>query len=359
VSVIIPTFNERENIPRIAAAVQQTLAAIPHEIVFVDDDSTDGSLPALHALARNDIRVRYLQRIGRRGLSSAIIEGILSTSAPYIAVIDADLQHDERILPSMIEVLQQGRADIVVGSRYIAGGSVGAWDGKRATLSRLGTRVAKILMKADTSDPMSGFFAIRRQTFESVVRRLSGQGFKILLDICASANQPLRVEDIPYVFRVRQAGESKLDALVTWEYAMLLIDKIIGHIIPVRFISFLLVGSGGVLVHLLVLKLALFEGSAPFVVAQSCAAVIAMIFNFFVNNALTYWDRRLKGARSILLGLMSFIAVCSIGAVANVGVASFLFSREGYMWWLAGLCGIVVGAGFNYAMTSIVTWRMR
>lgn len=358
-SVIIPTFNERDNVSLIAEVLGKALTNTTFEIVFVDDDSTDGTLDELTRLSHRDPRIRFIHRIGRRGLSSAVVEGMLSTSTPYIAVIDADLQHDERILPEMLSLLRIDVADLVIGSRYVAGGGLGVWDNNRVRVSAIATRLAKMITTADVSDPMSGFFVISRPALESAIRGLSGQGYKILLDICASAKQPLRIREVPYEFRTRQAGESKLDALVTWEYLMLLADKLVGHIVPVSFLSFTLIGGLGVGLHMAVLYSLVAIVRAKFIVAQIVATVVAMIFNFFVNNTLTYRDRRLKGFRALSRGLATFIAVCSVGALANVGIANYLFSDRQYVWWLAGFAGILVGAVWNYATTSVVTWRAR
>jgi dolichol-phosphate mannosyltransferase len=355
VSVIIPTLNERDNIRRIADVVEKALTGVEFEIIFVDDDSTDGTREALFQLSHRDPRIRLIHRIGRRGLATAVIEGMLSSSAPFLAVIDADLQHDERILPTMLAYAQNDAADVVVGSRYITGGALGQWDKKRVWISAVATRLANLVIKAEISDPMSGFFVISRPAFESAVRNTTGQGYKILLDICASAGRPLRILEVPFEFRTRHAGESKLDALVAWEYLMLLGDKLVGHIVPIRFLSFTAIGGLGVAVHMAILSAFVAVGDT-FFTAQIVATLCAMIFNFFVNNALTYRDRRLKGW-SLVRGLTSFIAICSVGALANVGIANYLFSDRQYVWWAAGLAGILVGAVWNYATTSLVTWR--
>jgi dolichol-phosphate mannosyltransferase len=216
-----------------------------------------------------------------------------------------------------------------------------------------------LITRADISDPMSGFFVISRPAFESAVRDISGQGYKILLDICASAKKPLRLQEVPYEFRARQAGESKLDALVTWEYLMLLADKLVGHLVPVKFLAFTMIGGLGVGVHMVALYALVVTNGATFIMGQIVATFVAMIFNFFVNNTLTYRDRRLRGFRALAGGVATFLAACSIGALANVGIANYLFSDRQYVWWLAGLAGILVGAVWNYASTSIITWRAR
>jgi len=271
-------------------------------------------------------------------------------------VLDADLQHDERILPAMLLKLREGGNDIVAGSRYMSAGGLGTLGTHRRLISSIATQVAQTLMHAKLSDPMSGFFMVKREAFDRSVRNLSSIGYKILLDILMSARPPLQVAEVPYVFRDRLHGESKLDTAITVEYGMLLLDKLVGHILPIRFIMFMLVGGVGVVVHMGVLAVASQGLHYSFVAAQTVAAIVAMTFNFFVNNGLTYRDKRLKGARQVFLGLLSFYAVCSLGAFSNVGIAAFLFGRE-YPWYLSGLAGILVGAVWNYAASSILTWR--
>ncbi len=356
-TVVVPTFNERENIAPLVELLSSALAGIAWEAIFVDDDSPDGTAEAVRAVARSDSRVRCLQRIGRRGLSSACIEGILASSAPYVAVMDADLQHDESLLPQMFAVLRDGPYDLVVGSRYVVGGGVGEWDVNRQRASAFATRISRLATKTEIADPMSGFFMLRRAFFEGALRRLSAQGFKILLDLLASAPTPPRIKELPYEFRPRQHGESKLDALVIWEFAMLLADKLIGHIVPVRFALFAFIGGVGVFVHMGVLWASLQLFALSFTTAQTIAALTAMTANFFLNNFFTYADRRLKGWR-VLRGLVSFYLICGLGAVANIGIASYLFAQQ-EVWWIAGIAGIIVGSVWNYAVSSIFTWKGR
>lgn len=354
-SVVVPTYNEVDNIATMVESLAACLGSVEWEVIFVDDDSPDGTAERARELASRDPRVRCLHRVGRRGLSSACIEGMMSSSAPFLAVIDGDLQHDETRLPEMLERLRGGELDIVVGSRYVEGGGIGDWDQRRAAVSRIATRLSKSVLKADLTDPMSGFFMISRDAFHRCVRQMSGIGFKILLDVFASSPEPLRFAEIPYRFRLRQEGESKLDAYVAWEHLMLLADKALGRFVPARFVAFTLVGGLGVFVHLAVLS-ALFSGMGmPFVAAQAAATLVAMTFNFVLNNVLTYSDRRLRGW-GWLRGWLSFTLVCSVGALANVGIAAYLFER-GTFWLASGLAGIVVGAVWNYAATATYTWK--
>jgi len=356
-SIIVPTFNERYNVREVVERLDACLRGVSWEVVFVDDDSPDGTAERLREIARHDRRVRCLQRIGRRGLSSACTEGMMASSAPYLAVMDADCQHDEAALPRMLELLKAGDADVVVGSRYVDGGGVGDWNGNRAKMSRFATWLSRLVIKQDLSDPMSGFFALRGDVLNPAVRRLSNLGFKILLDLVASSPQPLRLKEVPYEFRNRHAGESKLDSQAMWDYLMLLLDKLVGHIVPVRFVAFGLIGAVGVFLHFGVLTTLFRVMGMSFTFSQGSATIVAMISNFTLNNALTYRDMRLKGWRWAK-GLASFVLLCGVGAIANVGIASYLFIRN-EMWVLAALAGIVIGAVWNYAMTAMYTWNKR
>ena len=319
--IIVPTLNERDNIIPLVEELDSVLAGIDWEVIFVDDDSRDGTAELVRELSRTDHRVRCLQRLNRRGLSSGCIEGMLASSAPYIAVMDGDLQHDPAILPTMKARLESSGADIAVGSRFTEGGGVGGWDSGRLAISRLAKRIGRPLLPDGLADPMSGFFMIKRTVLEEVVRSLSGLGFKLLVDIFASATRELRFVEVPYEFRQRKAGASKLDSVVAWEYLMLLADKLVGRFIPVRFLAFSAVGAMGLFVHLAVLTAVYALGGASFVVGQATATVLAMIFNFSINNVLTYRDRRRTGWRW-LSGLLSFMLACGVGALANVGIAA-------------------------------------
>jgi dolichol-phosphate mannosyltransferase len=354
-SVIVPTFNERDNVVEVVQRLEVCLEGIAWEVIFVDDDSGDGTAVRVREMAQQNRHVRCVQRIGRRGLSSACVEGMLASSAPYLAVMDGDCQHDESILPRMLDILRAGDADIVVGSRYTDGGGIGAWNVSRARMSRVATGLSRAVIKQVLSDPMSGFFALRRETLESAARKLSSLGFKILLDVIASSPRPPRLKEIPYEFRDRRAGESKLDNHVMWDYVMLLADKLIRHLVPVRFVAFMVVGTVGVLVHFVVLTALFRTISVSFAYSQAAAAIVAMTTNFVLNNALTYRDMRLTGWGWVK-GWVSFVLACSVGALANVGIASYLFTHATF-WVLSAMAGIVVGAVWNYAVTAMYTWN--
>jgi dolichol-phosphate mannosyltransferase len=356
-SVVIPTFNEAGNVREIVARLDHTLKGVAWEAIFVDDDSPDHTAETVKALAAADSRVRCLKRVGRRGLAGACIEGMLASSAPYVAVMDADLQHDERILPRMLAALATDTADLVVGSRYVSGGSAASFSSDRARFSRAATGLTRRLLGVDLADPMSGFFMLRREKLDEVAAELSPMGFKILLDIVLTAKQRLRVVEIPYQFGERRHGQSKFDAAVGFEFIGLALAKMTGGVIGPRFISFVLVGATGLAVHLIVLRFAFESIALGFAAAQSVATFVALASNFLLNNALTYHDRRLSG-KGLILGFVGFCVIGSVGAVTNVGLASWLYSREP-MWWLAGAAGAIMGAFWNYSMSSQFVWRTR
>ncbi len=355
-AVIVPTFNEIDNIEPLVNSLFKVLAPLNFEIIFVDDNSPDGTAEKARELALQYPQIRCLQRVGRRGLSSAVIEGFLATSAPYAAVIDGDMQHDETRLPRMLEMLVTENVDLVVATRYTPGAGIGDWSEQRANMSRRATNIARRLTGVTLSDPMSGFFMMSTQHFRSRVTDLTGVGYKILLDILSARGNELKIAEIPYNFRSRQMGESKLDTKVVLEFAELLIARTAGRFVPTKFIMFSIVGAFGVLVHLGVLSAIFGSGLASFITAQIIATVVAMTVNFFVNNFFTYFDRRLAGWQ-LLTGWLSFSAASAVGALANIGLSAYLFETLGFPWLGAALVGIVVGATWNYAITALFTWR--
>ncbi|HUB48579.1 MAG TPA: glycosyltransferase family 2 protein [Acetobacteraceae bacterium] len=357
-SVIVPSYNERPNVAPMIARLDAALTGIAWEAIYVDDDSPDGTAAEVRRIAQTDPRVRCLRRIGRRGLASAVIEGALASSAPFVAVIDADLQHDETRLPVMLQALQGGTYDLAVASRHVEGGdNAGLANRWRHVLSGGGIRLAQWFLPTPLSDPMSGFFMMPRPLFEELAHHLTGQGFKILLDLVLSAPAPLRVLEVPAQFRARAEGESKLDILVLTQFGGLLIDKVLGGIVPLRFISFAVVGALGVLVNMAVLALLRQTTGFSFETEVAVATIIAMAFNFELNNAVTYRDQRLRGPR-LWRGLVLFILVCGLGAIANIGIAQTLFA-EHMRWSFAGAIGAVIGVVWNYAVSATLVWRAR
>jgi dolichol-phosphate mannosyltransferase len=355
-SVVIPTYKERDNVGPLIANLEAALQGIHWEVIFVDDHSPDHTADAVRELALSNPRVRIIERIGRRGLSSACIEGMMASPAPFLAVMDADMQHDETALPRMLRVLQSRKnLDVVVASRRTAGGSMGEFAQKRVRLSNLGSRVSKLVCHCDVTDPMSGFFMVDSRFFRASVPGLTGTGFKLLVDILASSPVPPRTAEVPYRFRNRLTGESKLDVNVELEYLFLIVDKLVGRYLPTRFVLFILIGSLGLLIHLSILGIFHLFTTATFSTGQAVATLSAMMFNFFLNNLVTFRDRRLKGI-ALLRGMCVFYAACILGVLINLSFADRLLDA-GLPWYLAGVCGVAVSSVWNYGVNTIVTWR--
>lgn len=355
-TVVVPTFKEHDNVPLLAEKLARTLAGIDWEVVFVDDNSPDGTAAIVRAIGETDARVRCVRRIGRRGLAGACIEGMLSSQARYVAVMDADLQHDETLLTAMLAHVRHD-ADLAVASRFADGASAaGLSSARREHASRLSNAMTRRLLGVTLSDPMSGYFMMRRDRFEELAPRLSSQGFKILLDIIATARGSLRIVELPFVFAERRYGESKLDSRVALDFAALVLAKLTNDAVSFRFLLFCLVGLTGIAVHMAVLQVAVGLGTR-FGWAQTIATFAAITWNFVLNNMFTYRDQRLTGWQ-LVTGLIGFQLICAVGAISNVGIATVIY-RYDPQWWIAGLGGALMGAVWNYVVSAAFVWRQR
>ncbi len=354
-AIIVPTFCERDNLAPLVRALGDVLQGVEYEIIFVDDDSPDDTAGAARELARSDPRIRVLHRIKRRGLSSAVLEGMMSTGADYLAVMDGDMQHDEAALPEMLRRIRTGTLDLVIGTRNTSGGSMGEFSAGRVALSQLGRRLSAFTCKAELSDPMSGYFVVTRSYLLEVVHSLSAVGFKVLVDLVASARRPVRIAEVGYTFRNRLRGESKLDLIVSLQYLELLLDKAIGNWVPVRYALFGMVGAVGVAAQFVLVWAFIRWSGYAFHEAQLYASLLVIILNFTLNNHLTFRSSRLSGWRWFV-GLGLFTAACSIGLLSNLRVADTLRGL-GLEWHLASVAGIVIGSVWNYGVSSMLVWR--
>ena len=353
-SIVIPTFNEAGNIEELLRRLAACLNGIDWEIVVVDDDSPDGTAHLVDRIGRVDPRIHCLKRIGRRGLSSACLEGMAISRGTFLAVIDADLQHDENLLPAMLRALTEGAVDLVVGSRYMEGGGVAAWSRRRRLLSRAATSVTHHLLACDLTDPMSGFFMIRRAAVRQASAHLSDSGFKLLLDLVSCSPMPLRTMELPYTFSPRTRGQSKLDAGVAWSFARLLLRQAVRRSCG-RLCHFCLIGSSGVFVHFAVLGACQVLAGLSFPMAQTIAVIVSLVSNYTLNNRLTFEASRLRG-KAFVTGLSRFAVLCALGAIVNVVVADAVLHVSG--WRLPAVAvGILTGAVCNYCTTSLLVWR--
>ena len=366
-AVVIPTFNESKNVPLLVAKLEAALAGRNWEAIFVDDNSPDGTADAAREIGRRNPRVRVIQRIGRRGLSSAAIEGMCATSAPVVAVMDADHQHDPELLAGMLAAIEDGEHDLSYASRFAEGSSTEAWGRPdRVKASSFANRIANKVTGIELTDPMSGYFMLRTEVLRADAHRLSGVGFKILLDILATVETPLRIKEFPMHFAARAEGESKLDRTVVFEFLVGLYDKWLGRIIPTRFALFGTVGAIGAVVHFSVLSIALYllgghfavseyPNETTFITGQTLAAMVAMTFNYVLNNELTYADKRLRGFGPWLRGWAQFALTSSLGILTQIGVATALV-RLGFHAYPAAAIGIMLASVWNFALSSKFVW---
>ncbi|MEM7564102.1 MAG: glycosyltransferase family 2 protein [Pseudomonadota bacterium] len=354
-SIVVPTFNESDNVAELISRIDAVLGQHAWEVIFVDDNSPDGTAARVREIGIQDRRVRCIRRIGRRGLAGACIEGMLSSQAKYVAVMDADLQHDEALLEQMLETVQQDDVDLVVASRYMDGGFAEGFSAKRHKISLWATELAQRLLHLSLSDPMSGFFMIERQIVEQIAPSLTTQGYKILLDIVTTARGRLRIAEIPFTFRQREHGESKFDTSIAIDFISLIIGKLTYDLVSLRFILFGMVGLSGLVLHLFLLRLHLSTGM-QFEIAQGLSTAIVIGWNFLLNNMFTYRDQRLRGLQFVT-GLLRFELICALGAISNIGVASWVYATEP-VWWIAGIGGALMGAMWNYLVSSALVWKV-
>jgi len=361
-SLVLPTYKESENLPELLPLLAKTLQGLPYEVIVVDDDSPDRTWEIARKLAEKDDHLRVLRRVGRRGLSSAVIEGWLAARGDVFAVMDADGQHDLTLLPKLYEAVKS-KGGVAIGSRYVEGGSVGQWDERRHMMSKVATGMAIKLCKVPVKDPMSGFFALDRATFEKALPLLNPKGFKILLDLLIHVPRTTPVTELPFSFGLRTHGESKLSRQVQVEFLEYLYEAVFGRYISLTFVQYCIVGLLGVAVNSFVYWVSsrfLFEETAAAFSDISLAFLLgieaAILFNFYLNNAWTFSQAKLKGWRAVT-GFIRYNAACAIGALAAYSVAYFLLARGfGEVW------SVVLGSGvsviWNYTMSRLFTWKV-
>ena len=355
-TVVLPAYNERENVDYLVEAIHKAdVDGQIKRIIYVDDDSPD--LTSEHIkTSQYPIDVLCIHRIGRQGLSSAVVEGILLADTQYVAVMDADGQHTPDDLMQMLKVAVEEGDQLVIGSRFKNQAIVETHVGLRSLLSKVGNRLANHVLRRQLSDPLTGFFLIERNLFTEVSHQVRGAGFKILVDVIYNLrDKNIKIAETQIQFQQRLHGESKLDSGVMIEFVDQMIGLFIGKIYPEKFIGFLMVGVFGMCVHFTVLYLTLFIFALSFTAAQTAATLIAMVANYILNNLLTFRRNRLKGFEWVK-GLFYFILVCSLGAIANVGVAGYIFKLDN-IWWLSGLAGIIVGTVFNFTLSKYFVWK--
>lgn len=355
VSIIIPTLNDHDNIDDLLSQLRTVMHDIEWEVIFVDDDSADGTASVVRRIGSDDARVRCVHRIGRRGLSGACVEGMLTSSASYLVVMGADFQHNPAVVRRMFSALHTRQAELVIASRDVKGGSYEDVPNIQSHLRQFDARLDRLFLRDNLTDWTSNFFALHRELFEEVSHGLSQLGFKLLLDILLTARRNVRIVEVPIALGTPTASNANFESYFTWDYLMLLVDKKLGHYIPVRFLAFSAIGAFGAGINLTALAILYQIVGTSFMISESLSTAISIVCNYTLNNMLTFRDHRRRGIKW-LTGLVSFAAACSVGVAANIGLAFYLFTRQLH-WFISALAGILVGVVWNYTVTGFYTWR--
>lgn len=365
-SIVIPTYNEGDNIVPLVERVDSALAGRDYEILFVDDDSQDGTAGIIEDLAAR-YPVRVAVRKTERGLASAVVHGIANTTGQRVLVMDADLQHPPEVIPKLIEAAENG-ADVVVASRYVPGGACQDWGLFRKLVSAVSTLIAHIFLPPTrpVKDPMSGFFMFDRKVVANA--RLQPRGYKILLEILMEGKFG-KVAEVPFTFVTRDEGESKLNARQQIEYLRHIYSLMRRKGELARFFKFCLVGGSGIIVNVgLYWLLTRFAGFTPLDgavagnilsgnVALTISIEVSIITNFILNNLFTFADRNKKGIITFLGRLLNFNLICLIGALIQIGVTNLLAVGLGLYDLLSLAIAIVVAMLWNYLLNTWWTWR--
>jgi dolichol-phosphate mannosyltransferase len=357
-SIVLPTFNERSNAAPIAKALLALIKTLRLEILFVDDDSADGTADEVRRLAHQYPEIRLIRRVGRAGLSSAIKEGILAATGDFVAVMDCDGQHEPEAVVRALDLLLESGVDLVVGSRFHKQASILGLCGSRQRGSSLANRLASRTLPVyrQLSDYMSGFCVLRLDTVLNDVRAVDVNGFKFLYELLAVSQGRLTTLEIPLNFKPRQSGDSKLDFAIVWDFGVSVLHTLAFRLIPRRMISFALVGASGVLVQLSISYLLRALAFFPFAQSVFPAALVAATSNYLINNALTFRFQRQRGL-ALAKGLARFLLVASLPVLANVGIATTFYARINPNPFWAQLAGIIVVFIWNYAASSRFVWN--
>lgn len=351
-SIVIPTYNERENLPRCIEALRRALEGrFDYELVVVDDDSPDRTWELAETMAASDPRIRIFRRIDRKGLSSAIVDGLSMGRGERLAVVDADCQHDLTKVPDLLALLEDH--DMAVGTRYAGGGGTGEWSRRRVAMSRLATLACRVLLRIRVSDPMSGFFALRHDVFRDLAPKLNPRGYKLLMEMLYH-HGPERIGEVPYTFVPRTAGESKLGGMVVADFAWSLLELGSHRLVNARFAKYCLVGASGVAVQLGMLTLLQRAFSEP--VALALAIGCAVISNYLINNAWTFRDRSHRSWGERLSGIAKFVLVALGGAVINHAISYQLHQQSDLDLRLTSLVGIAFATLWNFQFNYAFTW---
>lgn len=354
ISLIIPTYNERDNIVPLIERIHHALSGYNYKVLFIDDDSKDGTAELARALSEK-YPVEVIVRKDKRGLASAVVDGIGYANSEIVGVMDADLQHPPEVIPDLLKAIDNG-ADMAIASRYVRGGSCEGWGLIRRITSRGAIFIAHVLLPLTRKikDPMAGFFVFKKQAIASA--DLHPTGYKILLEILMEGKFQ-SIAEVPYTFKTRGSGQSKLNARQQIDYLKHIYSLMQRTGELLRFAKFCLVGGSGIGVNEGLLWLLREQAGLPLPIASAIAVEMSIISNFLFNNFFTFRDRRSSGAKSTLNRLLKFNLVSLAGLGINVGILSLFTNVVGLHYLYSNLIGIAVAAIWNYTLSTWWTWR--
>ena len=355
-SLIAPTYNEKENIVPLVERVHKALSQYNYELIIVDDDSPDGTAEHADSLtARYPLKV--IVRKNERGLASAVVAGFDQARGQVLGAIDADLQHPPEAIPALLDAIRGG-ADVAIGSRYVEGGGIEGWSTKREIISIGAKTIARILLASvrKINDPLTGFFLFRREVIEGTV--LTPTGYKILLEVLVRGSAK-QVVEVPYVFKERERGKSNLTMKEQLNF--------LKHISRLawfegeikRFIKFCIVGASGFCVNLGLLALFVEVVHMHKVWAQIPSYQISILTNFAFNEFWTFSDRRTPGLKSFLIRAIKFNLISQVGWGINISVYYLALNIAGIYYIVSQIIAIAVATLWNFFSNVIWTWRKR
>ena len=359
VSIILPTYNEFENIRPLIKRLLQIEEKYELELLIIDDDSTDGTTDLVKKLAQEESRIRIIHRVGRSGLASAIKEGLLDATGDIAVVMDSDGQHDPLAISQAISLLKSNKLDIVAGSRFLRDSEILGLSQRRTGGSSLANKLARFSLSKQyqhLTDYMSGFMVFKMHRCMPSIYKVDVNGFKFFYELLSISRGRFNIEEIPLNFLPRNYGSSKLDLSILWDFVISLVHTFSFRVIPRRAISFGLVGATGMVVQLTVTKILMGLLLLEFQTALPVGVVAAATSNYLINNALTFRSQRLNG-RLLIKGLLKFLLVASLPVLANVGLATSFYRLVASDPFLAQLAGIIVVFVWNYAASSRFVWN--
>jgi len=352
VSIIIPTYNESENIVKVLNEIELTLSGHDYEVIVVDDNSPDQTSEIVKKISKANKNILCIKRTWKKGLSSAVIEGVALSSKELVCVMDGDGQHDPKDILKMLEHHRAYNLDLVSGSRFLNLSSELALSQSRKNLSDAGIFFANLFLKKKMTDPMTGLFLIKKNLIENLQDQLYKDGFKILFDILM-LNKTLKSDEVQINFRSRIAGDSKLNISTIFNMLGQVMENITKGFMPASFFVFSLVGTVGVAIHLTSLSLLLM--SLGFVAANAVSTVLAMTSNYFLNNYLTFHNLH-KTFRERFQGLIKYSFTNSFSILANIGVASQFYANN-FSEISSALIGILAGLVLNYFLSLNLVFK--